>query len=67
MMLKQRMGDRFDLAEESARQEYLDWLYQQDGRHLPGHPARGCYSGLVMSRQKALLAADRADLLRSLG
>lgn len=32
---------------QQARQDHLDELYHQDGRHEPSHPMRGLYTGLV--------------------
>ncbi len=34
---------------QQARQDRLDELYHQDGRHEPSHPMHGLYTGLVMT------------------
>jgi hypothetical protein len=34
---------------QQARQNRLDELYHQDGRHEPSHPMHGLYTGLVMT------------------
>jgi hypothetical protein len=34
---------------QQARQDRLEELYHQDGRHEPGHPMHGLYTGLVMT------------------
>jgi hypothetical protein len=32
---------------EDDRQEYIDWLYQLDGRDKKSHPFHGLYTGLA--------------------
>ena len=32
---------------EDDRQEYIDWLYQLDGRDKKSHPLHGLYTGLA--------------------
>jgi len=32
---------------QQARQDHLEELYDQDGRHEPSHPMHGLYTGLV--------------------
>ena len=46
-------------AEGNARMDYLDRLYQMDGRHYPKHPLHGRYTGLYQDRVKAMMAFDR--------
>ena len=36
-------------AEQQARQDELDRLYEADGRHDPAHPQHAIYTGLVGS------------------
>lgn len=31
---------------QQARQDFIDTLYAQDGRHDPGHPLHGTYTAL---------------------
>ena len=38
-----------DLEAMRNRVTVLDALYHLDGRHLPGHPHRGTYTGLISS------------------
>ena len=38
-----------DLEAMRNRVTVLDALYHLDGRHLPGHPHRGTYTGLINS------------------
>jgi hypothetical protein len=35
-----------DFNEDQARQDKLEQLYADDGRHDPGHPLHGVYTGL---------------------
>lgn len=53
------MNDPNSPAEGNARMDYLDRLYQMDGRHYPKHPLHGHYTGLYQDRIKALMAFDR--------
>lgn len=34
---------------QQVRQNRLEELYHQDGRHKPSHPMHGLYTGLVMT------------------
>lgn len=38
-----------DIQAMNNRVAALDALYHLDGRHLPGHPLRGTYTGLISS------------------
>jgi hypothetical protein len=44
-------------------QSYIDHLYHRDGRHLPAHPMRGLYTGLLQERIVQLLDEDRRVIL----
>jgi hypothetical protein len=44
-------------------QSYIDHLYHRDGRHIPGHPMRGLYTGLLQERIAQLLDEDRRAIL----
>ena len=55
----QSLFEQDQLAEQSLRQGYLEWLYEVDGRHAHDHPHRGEYTGLIAQRARQLLAADR--------
>lgn len=35
-----------DFNEDQARQDKLEQLYSDDGRHNPDHPQHGVYTGL---------------------
>lgn len=35
------------ISEQAARQQRLEQLYLEDGRHEPEHPQHGHYTGLV--------------------
>ena len=37
------------IAAQQARQDRLEELYHQDGRHEPSHPMHGLYTGLVQT------------------
>lgn len=39
---------------DQARQDYLEWLYERDGRHDPSHPMHSLYTGLAVGRQGEL-------------
>ncbi len=43
---------------QNRRQQYLDWLYRQDGRFAKNHPMHGLYTGLFQDRLRDLLRYD---------
>jgi hypothetical protein len=36
-----------EVVSQTDRQDYLDWLYQRDGRKRKSHPMHGLYTGLA--------------------
>lgn len=49
-------------SEENRRQQYLDRLYELDGRHDRQHPDYGTYTGLFQKRVNQLIKQDRQQL-----
>ena len=46
-------------AEEQARQDHLDALYEADGRGNPEHPQHGLYTGLAQAEQRRIKQEQR--------
>lgn len=46
------MNSDCNLIEQQARQEQLEAWYEADGRHDPGHPAHGTYTGLAQAAEQ---------------
>lgn len=40
-------------VEQQLRQDHLDRLYEEDGRHDPAHPFHAVYTGLVYKPDEA--------------
>lgn len=51
-----------DPVEQQARQDELDRLYAEDGRHDPKHPAHGTYTNLVLGAKDERVAQVPAGL-----
>jgi hypothetical protein len=51
-----------DPVEQQARQDELDRLYAEDGRHDPKHPDHGTYTNLVFGAKDAMAAQLTAGL-----
>lgn len=50
-------------SEENRRQQYLDRLYELDGRMDRQHPDYGIYTGLFQGRVEQLIKQDRRQLV----
>lgn len=42
------------ISEQDARQQQLEQLYLEDGRHDPEHPQHGHFTGLFIAHQQDL-------------
>lgn len=54
-----------DHIEGNLRQDYLENLYQLDGREYPKHPLHGHYTGLYQQRKQKLIDEERDFLFHN--
>lgn len=65
-LMESRSGPFLDHVEQNIRANYLQLLYDCDGRGDPKHPQHGHFTGLYQARAKALIEAEKKSLYHRL-